>query len=170
MIPKMLNWIEVWGLSWPWHDIESMGLKPLLGLFASVLWIIVLLENNTLGVFVVKLQAWLKVTLQNLSVEVSIHIPINPSSKSRPFPQHTAPNHEWSIYVPWTSLSERPSPGFFQTHFLPSDPKWLTLVSSDQTTLFQSSIVQYWCARAKSRHACWCFFLSKGFFYFTTAF
>ena len=96
MIPKMLNWIEVLGLIWPWHEIESMGLKSLLRLFASVLWIIVLLENNILGVFVVKLQAWLKVILQNLSVEVNIHPPINPSSKSRPFPQHTAPNHEWS--------------------------------------------------------------------------
>ena len=35
-----------------------------------------------------------------------------------------------NFYVPWTSLSERPSPGFFQTHFLPSDPKQLNLVSS----------------------------------------
>ncbi|KIJ08605.1 hypothetical protein PAXINDRAFT_18277 [Paxillus involutus ATCC 200175] len=44
--------------------------------------------------------------------------------------------------VPSTILSLRPSPAFFRTHFLPSDPRRLILVSSDHTTHFQSSTVQ----------------------------
>src|SRR5579871_4351314 len=55
-----------------------------------------------------------------------------------------------NFLVSFTSLSLKPSPGFFQTHFLPSDPSLLILVSSDHTTFFQSSRVQCWCARAKS--------------------
>src|ERR1700722_5867570 len=39
------------------------------------------------------------------------------------------------------SLSIKGSPTSFHTHFLPSDPRRLILVSSVHTTLFQSSIV-----------------------------
>src|SRR6266852_7577360 len=40
-----------------------------------------------------------------------------------------------------TSLSLNGSPTSFHTHFLPSDPRQLILVSSVQRILFQSSIV-----------------------------
>src|SRR5215471_5850420 len=44
--------------------------------------------------------------------------------------------------VSFTSLSLKPSPAFFHAHILPSDPSLLILVSSDHTTVFQSSTVQ----------------------------
>src|SRR3954467_3246829 len=72
--------------------------------------------------------------------------------------------------VPLTNLSLRPSTTFFHAHFFPSDPKRLIFVSSDQTTLFQSSTVQSLCPSAKSSLAFLCLALSNGFFFFTTAF
>src|SRR5215469_4122513 len=71
--------------------------------------------------------------------------------------------------VPFTNLSLRPSPAFFHTHFLPSDPKRLILVSSDHTTFFQSSRVQSWWAMAKSNLSLICFLVRRGLFLFTTA-
>ncbi|KAI6111373.1 hypothetical protein F5141DRAFT_1026950 [Pisolithus sp. B1] len=52
--------------------------------------------------------------------------------------RHPPPNFS----VPSTSLSFSFSPGFFHAHLRPSDPRRLILVSSDHTTLFQSSKVQ----------------------------
>src|SRR5215469_17124646 len=68
-----------------------------------------------------------------------------------------------------TNLSFRPSPAFFHTHFLPSDPKRLILVSSDHTTFFQSSKVQSWWAIAKSNLSFLCLSVKRGLFLFTTA-
>ena len=48
-----------------------------------------------------------------------------------------------NLTVSSTSLGLNCSPALFHTHFLPSDPIRLILVSSDHTTLFQSSRVQY---------------------------
>ena len=59
--------------------------------------------------------------------------------------------------VPLTSLSLSPSPTLFQAHFLPSDPRWLILVSYDHTTLFQSSRVHSLCLIAKSILSFLCF-------------
>src|SRR5258708_25467601 len=42
MIPQMFYWVEVWGLRGPVHDCESMVIEPSFGLFAGVLWVIVL--------------------------------------------------------------------------------------------------------------------------------
>src|SRR5436190_13837481 len=75
-----------------------------------------------------------------------------------------------NFLVPFTSLPLKPSPGFFHTHFLPSDPSLLILVSSDHITFFQSSTVQCWCVRAKSILAFLCFLERKGFFFLATAF
>ena len=55
-----------------------------------------------------------------------------------------------NLRVPSTKRSVSGSPAFFHVHFLPSDPKQLILVSSDQTTFFQCSNVQCSCAWAKS--------------------
>ena len=49
VLPETLNWIEVWRLCWPWHDIDLMVFEPVLGLLACVLWVIVLLENDIVG-------------------------------------------------------------------------------------------------------------------------
>src|SRR5882762_1799477 len=83
---------------------------------------------------------------------------------------HTIRDPPPNFRVPPTSLSLNPSPAFFQAHFLPSDPSLLTLVSSDHTTLFQSSTVQCWCSRAKSILSFLCLCERSGFFFLTTAF
>src|SRR4029079_7022229 len=95
----------------------------------------------------------LELILQNRDIERSIHPSINLGSKSNSIPKHTPPNHNRSSFKLQCSsinLSLKPSPFFFQAHFLPSDPNLLILVSSDHTTFFQSSTVQCWCFKAKS--------------------
>ena len=75
-----------------------------------------------------------------------------------------------NLTVPFTSLSLRPSPAFFQAHFLPSEPMQLILVSSDHITCFQSSTAQSWWLKAKSNLSLlWCL-KRRGCFCFTTAF
>src|SRR5450432_2931660 len=73
-----------------------MVLEPSLGLLAGVLGVIVLLENDIIGGFVVEVDAGLKIVLQDLDVEVSIHPPINFDCISSPLPHHTAPHHHRS--------------------------------------------------------------------------
>ena len=46
MVPQMFYWVEIWGLRGPFHDCESMVIEPSFGLFAGVLWVIVLLEKD----------------------------------------------------------------------------------------------------------------------------
>src|SRR5882672_1589475 len=61
----------------------------------------------------------------------------------QPIHPHTMMFPPPNLTVPCTSLSIKPSPTFFHTHYFPSDPILLILVSSDQMTLFQSSTVQF---------------------------
>src|SRR6201999_3551389 len=84
------------------------------------------------------------------------HHPIQPHIIKLPPP---------NFRVPCTSLSLSLSPLSFHTHFLPSDPRQLILVSSNQITLFQSSIVQFSWARAKSILAFLWLLESKGHFF-----
>src|ERR1700761_7324113 len=99
------------------------------------------------------LQGSLKIILQNLAVEVLIHLPINLAQISNPFPGHTTPYHdgtstklEGTIYCPVTQALSR----LFHTHFRPSEPNLLILDSSDHISLFQSATVQSLWAIAKS--------------------
>src|SRR5258707_3488290 len=72
--------------------------------------------------------------------------------------------------VPCTNLSERGLSTLFHAHFLPSEPRQLTLVSSDHTTLFQSSRVHaLWLIAKSILSFLWCL-LSMGLLFFTTAF
>src|SRR5271156_913699 len=96
-----------------------------------------------------------------------LHAYPTPSHSMHP---HTIKDPPPNFRVPSTSLSFKFSPGFFHTHFLPSDPNLLILVSSDHTTFFQSSTVQCWWAKAKSILAFLCLLERKGFFFFTTGF
>src|SRR5260370_6843826 len=75
-----------------------------------------------------------------------------------------------NFLVPCTNLSERGSSTLFHAHFLPSEPRRLTLVSSDHTTLFQSSRVHSLWLIAKSILSFLCCLLSMGLFFFTTSF
>src|SRR6266404_1265769 len=83
---------------------------------------------------------------------------------------HTIRDPPPNFRGPPTCLSLSPSPALFQGHFLPSDPSLFIFVSSDHTTLFQSSTVQCWCSRANSILSFLCLCESSGFFFLTTAF
>src|SRR5258708_13117690 len=75
-----------------------------------------------------------------------------------------------NFLVPCTNLSERGSSTLFHAHFLPSEPRQLTLVSSDHTTLFQSSRVHsLWLIAKSILSFLWCL-LSMGLLFFTTPF
>src|SRR5258705_11520768 len=139
----MLNRVEIRGLRRPHHDIKSMVCQPGFSLFTGVFRVIILLEDHLLRSFAPILKAILELILKDTNIEVGIHIAI---VQAYPTPSHPKQPHNITcpppnLSVPSTSLSLRPSP-FFHTHFLPSDPKRLILVSSDQMTLFQSSTVQ----------------------------
>ena len=43
--PQVLDWIKVWGLDWPLHNINFVGLERIFGLFTSVFGVIVLLKH-----------------------------------------------------------------------------------------------------------------------------
>src|SRR6266852_494483 len=66
MIPQVFNGIEVWRLCWPRENLETIVLKPTLGLLAGVLGVIVLLEDNITCRFAEVPDAFLKVLLQDL--------------------------------------------------------------------------------------------------------
>src|ERR1700761_4048582 len=99
------------------------------------------------------LQGSLKIILQNLAVEVLIHLPINlhkyptPSQVIQP---HIMMEPPPNLRVVFTVLSLKHSLGFFHTHFRPSEPNLLILDSSDHISLFQSATVQSLWAIAKS--------------------
>src|ERR1700730_2113327 len=173
MTPQMLNGIEIWRLSRPYEDLETMVLKPIFGLVALVLGVPIMLEYDVFRGLVIVLEAGLKFILQDGSVKVLIHPPINLAgiSPSHIIHPHTITEPPPNFIVPSTNLSPILfSPCFFHTHFFPSDPNLLILVSSDQTTLFQSSTVQSLCATAKSILSFLCLLLSKGIFFLVTAF
>src|SRR5882762_6342352 len=86
-----------------------------------------------------------------------LHANPTPSHSMHP---HTIRDPPPNFRVPPTSLSFNPSPAIFQAHFL----------SSDHTTLFQSSTVQCWCSRAKSILSFLCLCERSGSFFLTTAF
>src|SRR5271170_3110866 len=69
------------------------------------------------------------------------------------------------VRLTWCFLSS--VPGHLHTHFRPSDPYRFILVSSDQTTRFQSSTVQCWYFVANSSLWRICFERNKGFLGFT---
>jgi hypothetical protein len=89
----MLNRIEVWGLSWPVHNLGSMVLEPSFGLFASMFRVIILLEDDILAPFLKVFDGLLEFILQNANIKVSIHPALNSSSIANSFLAYTAPHH-----------------------------------------------------------------------------
>ena len=94
LLPKMLNRIEIRGLSWPLHNLDSVVLEPGLSLFASVFGVIILLKDETLAPFLKVLDRLLELILQNANIKVSIHPALNPSSIANSFPTYTASHHQ----------------------------------------------------------------------------
>ena len=83
-----------------------------------------------------------------------LHAYPGPSQSMQPH-SITDPPPKFTVLL--SSLSLSLSPTLFQAHFLPSDPRQLILVSSDHTTLLQSSRVQSLCLIAKSVLSFLCF-------------
>ena len=105
--PEVFNRADIWGLCRPLHDSESMVLEPVLSLFTGMLGVIILLEDNISGGFVVIVERFLKLLIQDGTVELCIHLPFSPSCIPNAFPEHTAPHHH--ITTPQTSLCSPPA-------------------------------------------------------------
>src|SRR5882724_805612 len=73
-----------------------MVFKPVSGLMGLVLWVIVLLEDDPGGIFVIVGNTVLEFILQDLGVELCIHPPINLACIPNSLPQHAAPDHQRS--------------------------------------------------------------------------
>ena len=92
----MLNGIKIRRLSWPLHDLDSVVLEPGFGLFAGMIRVIILLEDDILAPFLEVLDGLLKLILQNANIKVSIHPALNPGGIANSFPTHTPPHHQGS--------------------------------------------------------------------------
>src|SRR4051794_38573561 len=77
MSPEVFNRVEVWRLGWPKHNNVFLVFKPLGGLLGLVFGVIILLKNNIGHLLTPILKTLLEFILQNLSVELCIHSPIN---------------------------------------------------------------------------------------------
>ena len=116
----MLNRVEIRGLRRPHHDIKSMVCQPGFSLFTGVFRVIILLEDHLLRSFAPILKAILELILKDTNIEVGIHIAIDFAgiTPSHPKQPHNITCPPPNLSVPSTSLSLRPSPFFFHTHFL----------------------------------------------------
>src|SRR6266853_4375156 len=94
LLPEMLNRIEVRGLSWPVHNLDSVVLEPGFGLFASMFRGIILLKDEILTPFLEVLDRLLELIIQNANIKVSIHPALNPSGIATSSPTYTAPHHQ----------------------------------------------------------------------------
>src|SRR5258708_29672452 len=102
----MLNGIEIKGLWGPHHDLKSMVFQPGFGLFASMLGVIILLEDHPLGIFAPITEAFLELILQDTHIEVCIHISIDFAGIAHPIPPKTAPQHHMSTSIFECSLHQ----------------------------------------------------------------
>src|ERR1700726_1770615 len=134
MTPQMLNGIEIWRLSRPYKDLETMVLEPIFGLVALMFGVPIMLEYDVLRGLVIVLEAGLKFILQEGCVKVLIHPPINLAGISHPLPHHTSPYHPRTTTKLHCSLHHpvtRPTFTLLLPHpFLPirSKPIYLSLI------------------------------------------
>ena len=84
VLPEVLSGIEVWRLCWPWHEPDLVAFGPLLGLFAGMLGVIVLLEYDVRGSFAKMTDAVHHAFILNGYAEVSIHPAIHPAAIPSP--------------------------------------------------------------------------------------
>ncbi len=45
LTPQVFNWVEVWGLRWPWEELDFVSAEPFLCRFRHLFWIIILLKD-----------------------------------------------------------------------------------------------------------------------------
>ena len=121
-MPKVFNGIKVWKLFRPLEDSKIMVFKPFLDLLAGVLEVIVLLENNIIYEFDIKLQGLLKFIFQYGHVKVPIHPSINLGCISHLIPSHGTPHYQISTFKLHCSLHHpitQPHPHVFP-HIFPT--------------------------------------------------
>jgi hypothetical protein len=93
----MFDRVEVRRLCKLLHNSVPMVCKPLFSPLAPVLGVIVLLESDVEGGFVIMIKGLLRFIIQNGAVELCIHLPFNPSGISNAFLEHTAPHHAYHL-------------------------------------------------------------------------
>src|SRR5258707_12180039 len=94
MLPKVFNGIEVRGLGRLLQGSDIVVRKPLICLSGGVFWVIVLLEIPLILSHLQTFKALLHSLLQNLTILLSIHVPMHLNQLPHPIPTHTPPNHE----------------------------------------------------------------------------
>ena len=84
-----------------------MVFKPVLGLFAGVFGVIVVLIYDVLRRFAIMGKAFLNFIIQYLDEKLPIHTTINPACISRPIPKHIASqiHLQTSLYLLLVSYS-----------------------------------------------------------------
>ena len=92
--PEMLNGVEVRRLWRPLHDIDFVLFEAACGLFAGMLGIIVLLEYNVIRVILPMKKGMVKLVLNDLHVEVGIHLPSDLARMACPLPPKLPPEHQ----------------------------------------------------------------------------
>src|SRR5437660_7468494 len=83
-----------------------MVLKSLPGSPIGMLEVIILLKDNVIWSFVIKIQSLLQLLLQNLDIKLSIHPTINLACHSNLFSSNTAPHHDRSSFKLHSSLHQ----------------------------------------------------------------
>src|SRR5277367_5172447 len=158
MYPEMFYGVDVRGLCWPDHNINVVVFKPLGCLVGGVLGVIVLLKNPLPLYHLQLFKTFYHSLIQNFTVLLCIHDPLNLCEHSHSIPPHTPPYHK---IVPSSMLDCRScSPVrkwfslFLPSVNLPSDPILLIFVSSDHNTLLKSSTVQFSWYLANLRCSC----------------
>jgi hypothetical protein len=123
--------------------------KVIFNQIRRVLRIVVMLKNNLatseVQFLARKVHGLCLITFQYILIDCFIHIVINFAHPTGSSIGNGTPKHDTIttvFYSNLTCLGSSLSPSLIQAQTRPSELKRLILVSSDQTTRFQSSIVQ----------------------------
>src|ERR1700733_7963648 len=87
----MLNGVNVRRLGRPGKHLDAIVFKPLCCLLGGVFWVIILLEYPLPLLHLQLLKAFLQPIIQNVTVLLCIHDPLNLYELPYPIPAHTTP-------------------------------------------------------------------------------
>lgn len=91
MYPEMLNGANVRGLGRPIKYLDVIVFKPLFGLLGGVFQVIILLKYPLLLGYLQLLKAFHHPIIQDVTVLLCIHVPLDLYKLSHPTPSHTSP-------------------------------------------------------------------------------
>src|SRR6266850_7299947 len=92
--PEVFNGVQIRGLGWPGHDINVVILKPLGCLLGCVFGVIVLLKCPLPLQHLQLFKTFHHSLIQNFTVLLCIHDPLNLCKHPYSIPPHTPPYHE----------------------------------------------------------------------------